>query len=52
MLDGDAVFYYENKSLKAEGKFNKNDKVGLWKYYNQNGLIKTEENYVYKIKNL
>ena len=50
MLDGDAVFYYENEIIEAEGKFNKNDKVGLWKYYNQNGLIKTEENYVYKNK--
>lgn len=42
------MFYYENEIIEAEGKFNKNDKVGLWKYYNQNGLIKTEENCLQK----
>lgn len=50
MLDGDAIFYYENGNIEAEGKFNKDAKVGLWKYYDDKGIIKTEENYLYKNK--
>lgn len=50
MLDGDAIFYYKNGKTEAEGKFNKDSKVGLWKFYDEKGIIKTEENYIYRNK--
>ncbi len=33
------IFYYENRKLKAEGKYKNNKKTGLWKFYHLNGKL-------------
>ena len=35
--------YYEDGRLMEEGNFKIGEKVGLWKYYNQNGQLKIKE---------
>jgi antitoxin component YwqK of YwqJK toxin-antitoxin module len=52
MLDGVVKYYYENGNIQAEGKNKKDFKIGDWKYYSAdtNGLLTTEEYYVYKDK--
>lgn len=50
LLDGDAIFYFEKGNIEAEGKFKKDSKIGLWKYYDENGSLKIEESFIYKNK--
>jgi len=35
--DGDFVEYYENDEVKLKGKFENDQQVGTWKYYNEEG---------------
>jgi TonB family protein len=35
--DGKCIRYFENGQLKEEGEYVAGDKVGLWKYYHENG---------------
>ncbi len=46
LLQGKAKYYHSNGSLASEGKFEKGEKEGRWKFYNQNQLSeeKTFEN--------
>ena len=38
-------FYDLNGNLKTEGVLNERKRVGLWKYFNKNGTIMSQENY-------
>ena len=42
---GDYKEFYENGNLKLQGQFNTNKRVGLWKWYNENGEFNTEFDY-------
>lgn len=45
IVDGTFKKFYENGILMDEGEYKMMKKVGLWKYYDETGiLIKTEEN--------
>lgn len=37
--------YYQNGNIQSEGKYEKGEKQGKWKYFNENGeIVKTEDN--------
>ena len=38
--------FYENGNIDKEGKFGKKDKNGLWKSYDINGSLVSEEQYL------
>ena len=37
--------YYDNGKLKLKGKYDHNRRVGLWKWYNENGVFNNEFDY-------
>ncbi len=48
VLEGPAKYYHSNRTLQAVGEYFNKVKKGLWKYYDENGKITSEETYVYK----
>ena len=42
---GEYKEFYENGNLKLQGQFNTNKRVGLWKWYHENGEYNTEFDY-------
>ena len=47
-LEGPATYYHSNGILQATGQYVNKCKEGLWKYYDENGKIASEETYVYQ----
>lgn len=45
MLEGEYTSYYPNGSIKSNGHFNKNNRVGKWKVYDLNGNVVIEREY-------
>ena len=43
--DGFWKEYYDDGTLRAEGKYNKDKKEGFWKFYQKNGVVEQEGNY-------
>jgi antitoxin component YwqK of YwqJK toxin-antitoxin module len=39
VIDGQAIYYHENGNLKVEGEYKEGQKVGEWKYLNNDGSI-------------
>ena len=48
--DGPIETFYKNGNKKVEGYILNNKQNGLWKYYNENGIITDEINYKNGIK--
>lgn len=44
-LNGPAIYYYSDGSIKAEGNYQTNQKSGIWKYFYPNGQIEKEVNF-------
>lgn len=42
---GDYKEYYENGNLKLQGQYKTNRRIGLWKWYNENGEFNAEFDY-------
>lgn len=42
---GQWYFFHENQELAAEGKYKDEAKTGIWKYYRDDGSVKSTENY-------
>jgi antitoxin component YwqK of YwqJK toxin-antitoxin module len=38
MLNGQAIYYFKNGSIKEKGEYHANQRVGTWEYYYENGL--------------
>ena len=45
MLDGRFTCYYETGKLRIKGQFSNNQKTGLWRYWDEKGLLRAERNY-------
>jgi hypothetical protein len=45
MLDGRFSCYYETGKLKVKGQFSKNKKTGLWRVWDEKGLLRSERMY-------
>ena len=46
MIDGDFKYYYPNGNLKAKGKFYKNQKIGVWKFYTSDKKLLLKRTYL------
>ncbi|MEW5677379.1 hypothetical protein ABGT15_13795 [Flavobacterium enshiense] len=46
MIDGDFKYYYPNGNLKAKGKFYKNQKIGVWKFYTSEKKLLLKRTYL------
>jgi Gliding motility associated protein GldN/MORN repeat variant len=44
-LDGNYTSYYPNGQLKATGQFSKNNRVGIWEVYDEQGKLLIQRNY-------
>lgn len=42
-FNGDYTSYYANGKIRSKGKFDYNNKVGKWYYYDKKGKVKEEE---------
>jgi hypothetical protein len=47
-LDGIYKAYYESGMLKTEGKYKDGKKIGLWTYYDENGIETKKESHTLK----
>lgn len=45
VMDGEAYYYYRNGQLMSEGRYHKNNMVGLWKGYYRNGRLMDSSRY-------
>ncbi|HYC84913.1 MAG TPA: tetratricopeptide repeat protein [Chryseosolibacter sp.] len=43
--DGKWVYFYDNAELMAEGQYVNGKKIGIWKYYTNEGSLKSVENH-------
>jgi len=48
-LNGMAKYYYKNGQIESEGKIKDDNKIGLWKRYNEDGSFAKEINYQSKL---
>jgi len=44
LREGDAIVYYENGKKKLEGKYRANKKIGIWKVWEEDGVLVQEVN--------
>ena len=45
LFDGKFSSYYETGRLRMKGQFNSNQKAGLWRVWDEKGLLRSERNY-------
>jgi len=43
LLEGEYIYFYPNGNIMRKGNYKKGNKIGLWKVYDENGQIISEE---------